>query len=56
MTIEQMFAEVSMAMQPGYRQVTVLQLLPHTDSFRYGPGMPIEAILVSGGMHTSGRQ
>lgn len=45
-TMEQMFPEL--AMKPGYRQVTVLQLLSHTGGFPFNPSTPMEQIIASG--------
>lgn len=47
-TMEQMFPELVPVMKPGYRKVTVLQLLSHTGGFPYGPAMPIDQITASG--------
>ena len=47
-TMEEMFPELVPAMQPGYRKVTVLQLLSHTGGFPYGPSKPIEQITANG--------
>ena len=48
MTMEEMFPELIATMQPGYRKVTVLQLLSHTGGFPYEPSIPIGAITAQG--------
>ena len=35
-------------MQPGYRKVTVLQLLSHTGGFPFSPSMPMDQITARG--------
>lgn len=47
MTMEEMFPELVAAMQPGYRKVTVTQLLSHTGGFPFSPGRPIGEITAS---------
>ena len=47
-TMEEMFPELVTAMQPGYRKVTVLQLLSHTGGFPFSPGMPMDQITARG--------
>ncbi len=47
-TMAEMFPELAAEMQPGYRNVTVLQLLSHTGGFPYAPSMAIDAITAAG--------
>ena len=47
-TMEEMFPELLRVMQPGYRKVTVLQLLSHTGGFPYSPSMPMDQITARG--------
>ncbi|MDB5345058.1 MAG: penicillin-binding protein beta-lactamase class [Schlesneria sp.] len=47
-TMEEMFPELVSVMQPGYRKVTVLQLLSHTGGFPYGPNKSIDQITAEG--------
>jgi CubicO group peptidase (beta-lactamase class C family) len=48
MTMERMFPELLGVMQPGYRKVTVLQLLSHTGGFPFSPSMPMDQITARG--------
>jgi CubicO group peptidase (beta-lactamase class C family) len=48
MTMERMFPELTRTMQPGYRKVTVLQLLSHTGGFPYSPSMSMDQITARG--------
>ncbi len=48
MTMEEMFPELLRMMQPGYRRVTVVELLAHTGGFPFQPGMSMDAITAKG--------
>ncbi len=47
-TMERMFPELLREMHPGYRKVTVLQLLSHTGGFPFSPSMPMDQITARG--------